>query len=412
VTQKDSIKQMAVIRINIDRFRPLNEYLSNNGGDELLRQVAQRLRLTNAEAMFVAHLNGDDFAILYEISHIRPSVQEHCEHIAKAFSQPFNIFGQDYEITLSMGVAFYPDHGRQLDYLNNCAEQALSEAKNLGGNTIHFYSSENTALLEQGIFIERDLRKAIQNGELIVYYQPKINLNDQKIYGFEALIRWNHPEKGIIPPGMFIPLAEQTSMISEIGQLVIQQTAKQIRKWNDQGFHNICVSVNIVAQQLRRGQLLDDLDEAIKLSCISGSNLELEITESSLVENSETVMNVLNQIKERDINISLDDFGTGYSSLSYLAEFPIDILKIDRSFVSKIGESKQDAIVSAMVAMGKAMGMKVVAEGIETEQQLDFLRQLGCDIAQGYLFSKPLPEQQATEFLEQNMTPETYTYQV
>lgn len=412
VTQKDSIKQMAVIRINIDRFRPLNEYLSNNGGDELLRQVAQRLRLTNAEAMFVAHLNGDDFAILYEISHIRPSVQEHCEHIAKAFSQPFNIFGQDYEITLSMGVAFYPDHGRQLDYLNNCAEQALSEAKNLGGNTIHFYSSENTALLEQGIFIERDLRKAIQNGELIVYYQPKINLNDQKIYGFEALIRWNHPEKGIIPPGMFIPLAEQTSMISEIGQLVIQQTAKQIRKWNDQGFHNICISVNIVAQQLRRGQLLDDLDEAIKLNCISGSNLELEITESSLVENSETVMNVLNQIKERDINISLDDFGTGYSSLSYLAEFPIDILKIDRSFVSKIGESKQDAIVSAMVAMGKAMGMKVVAEGIETEQQLDFLRQLGCDIAQGYLFSKPLPEQQATEFLEQNMTPETYTYQV
>ena len=201
-------------------------------------------------------------------------------------------------------------------------------------------------------------------------------------------------------------------MISEIGQLVIQQTAKQIRKWNDQGFHNICISVNIVAQQLRRGQLLDDLDEAIKLNCISGSNLELEITESSLVENSETVMNVLNQIKERDINISLDDFGTGYSSLSYLAEFPIDILKIDRSFVSKIGEAKQDAIVSAMVAMGKAMGMKVVAEGIETEQQLDFLRQLGCDIAQGYLFSKPLPEQQATEFLEQNMTPETYTYQV
>ncbi|ATO19867.1 histidine kinase [Acinetobacter sp. LoGeW2-3] len=412
VTQKDSIKQMAVIRLNIDRFRPLNEYLSNNGGDELLRQVAQRLRLTNAEAMFVAHLNGDDFAILYEISHIRPSVQEHCDHIAKAFSQPFNVFGQDYEITLSMGVAFYPDHGRQLDYLNNCAEQALSEAKNLGGNTIRFYSSENTALLEQGIFIERDLRKAIQNGELIVYYQPKINFNDQHIYGFEALIRWNHPEKGIIPPGMFIPLAEQTSMISEIGQLVIQQTAKQIRKWNDQGFHNICVSVNIVAQQLRRGQLLDDLDEAIKLNCISGASLELEITESSLVENSETVMNVLNQIKERDINISLDDFGTGYSSLSYLAEFPIDILKIDRSFVSKIGEAKQDAIVSAMVAMGKAMGMKVVAEGIETDQQLNFLRQLGCDIAQGYLFSKPLPEQQATEFLEQNITPETYSYQV
>lgn len=412
VSQKDSIQQMAVIRLNIDRFRPLNEYLSNNGGDELLRQVAQRLRMTNAEALFVAHLNGDDFAIIYEISHIRPSVQHHCERIAQAFSAPFNIYGQDYVITLSMGVAFYPDHGRQLDYLNNCAEQALNEAKNLGGNTIHFYSSQNEGLQEQGIFLERDLRKAIQNNELIVYYQPKINFSDQSIYGFEALIRWNHPEKGIIPPGLFIPLAEQTSLISDIGRLVIQQTAKQIRQWNDLGFNHICVSVNIVAQQLRRGQLLDDLDQAIDDNQISGTSLELEITESSLIENSETVKNLLNEIKQRQIHIALDDFGTGYSSLSYLADFPIDTLKIDRSFVSRIGENKQEAIVSAMVAMGKAMGMTVVAEGIETIEQLEYLRDLDCDIAQGYLFSKPLPEQEATTYLKQNMVKDSYIYQV
>lgn len=412
VSQKDSIQQMAVIRLNIDRFRPLNEYLSNNGGDELLRQVAQRLRMTNAEALFVAHLNGDDFAIIYEISHIRPSVQHHCERIAQAFSAPFNIYGQDYVITLSMGVAFYPDHGRQLDYLNNCAEQALNEAKNLGGNTIHFYSSQNEGLQEQGIFLERDLRKAIQNNELIVYYQPKINFSDQSIYGFEALIRWNHPEKGIIPPGLFIPLAEQTSLISDIGRLVIQQTAKQIRQWNDLGFNHICVSVNIVAQQLRRGQLLDDLDQAIDDNQISGTSLELEITESSLIENSETVKNLLNEIKQRQIHIALDDFGTGYSSLSYLADFPIDTLKIDRSFVSKIGENKQEAIVSAMVAMGKAMGMTVVAEGIETIEQLEYLCDLDCDIAQGYLFSKPLPEQEATTYLKQNMVKDSYIYQV
>lgn len=412
VTQKDSIKQMAVIRINIDRFRPLNEYLSHNGGDELLRQVAQRLRITNAEALFVAHLNGDDFAILYEISHIRPSVQEHCDRISKAFSQPFNVLGQDYVITLSMGIAFYPDHGRQLDYLNNCAEQALAEAKALGGNTIRFYSSENTALLEQGIFIERDLRKAIKNNELVVYYQPKIHITNQHIYGFEALVRWQHPEKGIIPPGMFIPLAEQTSLISEIGRLVIRETAKQIRQWNDEGFRDICVSVNIVAQQLRRGQLLDDLDQAIESTGISGKSLELEITESSLVENSDSVMNLLNEIKERHINISLDDFGTGYSSLSYLADFPIDILKIDRSFVSKIGDKKQEAIVSAMVAMGKAMGMTVVAEGIETVEQLEYLRELKCDIAQGFLFSKPLPVKEASEYLAQTRLNLSYSYQV
>lgn len=412
VSQKDSIQQMAVIRLNIDRFRPLNEYLSNNGGDELLRQVAQRLRMNNAEALFVAHLNGDDFAIIYEISHIRPSVQRHCERIAQAFTTPFNIYGQDYVITLSMGVAFYPDHGRQLDYLNNCAEQALNEAKNLGGNTIHFYSNQSDGLQETGIFLERDLRKAIQNNELIVYYQPKINFSDQRIYGFEALIRWNHPEKGIIPPGLFIPLAEQTSLISDIGRLVIQQTAKQIRQWNNLGFNHICVSVNVVAQQLRRGQLLDDLDQAIADNQISGASLELEITESSLIENSEAVKNLLNEIKQRQIHIALDDFGTGYSSLSYLADFPIDTLKIDRSFVSKIGENKQEAIVSAMVAMGKAMGMTVVAEGIETEEQLAYLRDLDCDIAQGYLFSKPLPEQEATAYLTQNMTNDSYTYQV
>ncbi|ENW87443.1 hypothetical protein F906_00683 [Acinetobacter pseudolwoffii] len=412
VSQKDSIQQMAVIRLNIDRFRPLNEYLSNNGGDELLRQVAQRLRMNNAEALFVAHLNGDDFAIIYEISHIRPSVQRHCERIAQAFTTPFNIYGQDYVITLSMGVAFYPDHGRQLDYLNNCAEQALNEAKNLGGNTIHFYSNQSDGLQETGIFLERDLRKAIQNHELIVYYQPKINFSDQRIYGFEALIRWNHPEKGIIPPGLFIPLAEQTSLISDIGRLVIQQTAKQIRQWNNLGFNHICVSVNVVAQQLRRGQLLDDLDQAIADNQISGASLELEITESSLIENSEAVKNLLNEIKQRQIHIALDDFGTGYSSLSYLADFPIDTLKIDRSFVSKIGKNKQEAIVSAMVAMGKAMGMTVVAEGIETEEQLAYLRDLDCDIAQGYLFSKPLPEEEATAYLTQNMTNDSYTYQV
>lgn len=409
VSQQDSIKQLAVIRLNIDRFRPLNEYLSNNGGDELLRQVAQRLRLTNAEALFVAHLNGDDFAIVYEISHIRPSVIEHCERIAKAFSLPFNIMGQDHLITLSMGVAFYPEHGRQLDYLNNCAEQALSEAKNLGGNATRYYSNKNAALLEKGIFLERDLRKALQRDELVVYYQPKINFRDKNIYGFEALVRWNHPSKGIIPPSLFIPQAEQTSLISDIGRIVIQQTARQIRCWNAMGFNNICVSVNIVAQQLRRGQLLADLDEAIAASGISGASLELEITESSLIENSESIKNLLHEIKSRRINISLDDFGTGYSSLSYLADFPIDILKIDRSFVSKIGQNKQEAIVSAMIAMGKAMGMTVVAEGIETEQQLQYLHGLDCDIAQGYLFSKPLPEAEATEYLTQNARMPIYT---
>ncbi len=251
--------------------------------------------------------------------------------------------------------------------------------------------------------IERDLRQAIKNDELIVYYQPKINFHDQQVSGFEALVRWNHPEKGLIPPGLFIPIAEQTSLISEIGHIVIQQTAKQIRDWQALGFDNIRVSVNIVAQQLQRGHLLEDIDEALNTYHISGESLELEITESSLLENTDEVKYILEEIKKRHIHISLDDFGTGYSSLSYLTDFPIDVLKIDRSFVSKIGHSKQEAIVSAMIAMGKAMGMTIVAEGIETEHQLQYLRKLNCDIAQGFLFSKPLPQQDATRFLSEKM---------
>lgn len=409
ISQQDSLQQLAVIRLNIDRFRPLNEYLSNNGGDELLRQVAQRLRITNAEALFVAHLNGDDFAIVYEISHIRPSIEEHCERITKAFNLPFNVQGQEHIITLSMGVSLYPEHGRQLDYLNNCAEQALSEAKRLGGNTVKYYALDNTKLLEQDVHLERDLRQAIKNDELIVYYQPKVDFHNYQVVGFEALVRWQHPSKGIIPPNLFIPIAEQTSLISEIGREVIQQTAQQIQKWQQLGFNNIRVSVNVVAQQLQRGQLLQDLDDALATYQISGDSLELEITESSLVENSSTVKSLLDEIKQRHIHISLDDFGTGYSSLSYLTDFPIDSLKIDRSFISKIGHSKQEAIVSAMIAMGKAMGMTVVAEGIETEQQLQYLQNLKCDIAQGYLFSKPLPEQEATLFLQARQDSRAYS---
>ncbi len=302
------------------------------------------------------------------------------------------------------GVSLYPEHGRQLDYLNNCAEQALSEAKRLGGNTIKYYTLDNTKLLEQDVHLERDLRQAIKNDELIVYYQPKIDFHNYQVVGFEALVRWQHPSKGIIPPNLFIPIAEQTSLISDIGRVVIQQTAKQIREWNLLGFDHIRVSVNVVAQQLQRGQLLQDLDDAINTYQISGASLVLEITESSLVENSTTVKSLLDEIKQRDIHIALDDFGTGYSSLSYLTDFPIDILKIDRSFISKIGNTKQEAIVNAIIAMGKAMDMTVVAEGIETEQQLQYLQNLNkCDIAQGYLFSRPLPESEATQFLKANL---------
>ncbi|MFW1950329.1 EAL domain-containing protein [Acinetobacter beijerinckii] len=407
-----SIQHLAVIRLNIDRFRALNELLSNQAGNELLKQVAQRLRISNIDALLVAHLSADDFAIIYEMSPLHPPINQLCSNIVEAFSKPFYIADQEYVVSISIGVAIYPEHGRQVDNLNTHAEQALTEAKRLGGNTIRYYSSERTNFVAKHTDLELDLRKAIQNNELVVYYQPKIFAKDCQINGFEALIRWKHPTKGLIMPDIFIPLAESTSLISDIGRFVLYEAAKQIQAWKKLGFHHIHIGVNIVAQQILRGQLLHDIDAVLEQYAISGENLELEITESAFLENTESVKTILNAVKERNISIALDDFGTGYSSLAYLTEYPIDILKIDRAFISKIGNPKQDAIVNAMIAMGKTIGLKVVAEGVETEQQREYLKRQNCDILQGYLFAKPLTAIHATEYLQQHMRLSTARYSI
>ena len=402
ITHKNANKQLAIILLNVDRFRSINEYLTNHGGDKLLKQLAQRLQMCNSDALFLAHLNGDNFAIVYEQSHNCPSIHQHCERITHALSTPFHINNEDHTITISMGISFYPEHGQHIDYLNSCAEQALNKAKSLGGNMTLTYNPQMDTNLDQDACLERDLRHALKRNELVVYYQPKLYFKTLKIQGFEALIRWKHPEKGLIPPDVFLPMAEKTSLISEIGKLVIEQSAKQIQKWQNMGYKDITISLNVVAQQLHRGNLLCFIDQTLAKYQISGKNLELEITESFLVDKSDVVKKTLKAIKKRNISISLDDFGTGYSSLSYLTNFPIDTLKIDRCFISKIGHPQQEAVVSTIIAMGKAMGMTVVAEGVETEEQKSYLANLNCDIAQGFLFSNVLSEQDATMYLIQN----------
>ncbi|OLV80959.1 histidine kinase, partial [Acinetobacter baumannii] len=296
-----SFKNLALIRINIDRFRAFNEFLNNDSGDELLKQFAQRLRLTNINAILVAYLNGDDFAIIYEISPIHPNIEQYCQNILQALNAPFYIDEQEYFITASIGVACFPEHGRQIDHLNNHAEQALSEAKRLGGNTISYYCNKTTNPYKTAD-LEQELRKAIQNDEFVVYYQPKINLNDKSIKGFEALIRWQHPEKGLVMPNMFIPFAERSSLISDIGKVVLDKVGKQLQEWKKAGYADVRVSVNIVAQQIHRGLLLSDLDEVLDTYHLDGSNLELEITESALLDNTDNVKKLLHSIKERNIS--------------------------------------------------------------------------------------------------------------
>lgn len=401
INNHPQLKHFAIIRLNIDRFRLFNEFLNHHAGDELLRQVAHRLRTCCQNAQLVAYLNNDDFAVIYNVNNHNFSIHHKARAILEAFAQPFNIDGQDQGISISIGIALYPEHGRQIDSLMSHADMALADAKGLGGNTIRFYNTDTSPLFDDSVLLKRDLQDALKKQQLLVYYQPQICSTSLNIIGFEALVRWQHPTRGLISPERFIPLAEETSLISEIGQFVLLESCRQIQIWRKLGFKNIRVSVNIVAQQIHRGQLLTDLDAAMQKYQVSGAQLELELTEGSLLDYSEHVIDLLSQVKQRNISISLDDFGTGYSSLAYLSKFPIGTLKIDKAFISKIGHHKDAAIVDAIIAMGKAMGMLVIAEGVETRAQVEYLQQQGCDVLQGFYFSKPLSALETTQYLNQ-----------
>lgn len=404
-------EKFALIRLNIDRFRFLNDSLQNDGGDLLLKYVAKRLRIVSTESILLARLGGDDFAVIYESTRFRNSdIKSLCKKIMQAFEQPFTVHDQELIINVSIGIAMFPEHGRQVDSLSNHAERALQEAKRLGGNTIRFYTKDEHFPSSSRVHLENALRKAIINDELVVHYQPKVNAKTKRINGFEALVRWQHPEHGLISPVQFIPLAEETSLISNIGEIVLNKTCAQLRAWQSIGFNDIKISVNVVAQQIQRGNLIEEIDSIIDFHQIDPRLLELEITESSLMDDAQVVMQVLQQLKARHITIALDDFGTGYSSLSYLGQYPIDVLKIDRSFISRTDDQHhQQAIVKAILAMGHALNMSIVAEGVETQQQADFLTREGCDTLQGFLISKPLTPEDATAFLQAHYSVDALT---
>ena len=401
LSKSKNLSHFSIIRLNIDRFRNFNEYLNHQMGDEVLKEVSRRLKQSCSKAVLISYLNNDDFALIYNLNQSHVSIQQIVDQINQTFQQPFYINGQEHQISISMGIAIYPNHGRQIGTLNSHAEAALAEAKRLGGNTVYYYDNKPESIFESDIEIERGLRQAIKNHELEIYYQPKVLSQNLRVCGFEALIRWNHPKYGMITPDRFIPIAELTSLISDIGKLVIFQTCKQLHLWRDLGFNDIHISINIVAQQVHRGEFLTFIDDALEQYQLPPETIEFELTESSLLDKSAHVLEILNKIKEKKIRIALDDFGTGYSSLAYLAEYPIDTLKIDRSFIAQIGHAKNNAIVDAIISLGKAMGMRLVAEGVENQQQIDYLRKQGCEYFQGYFFSKPLNAKDSTLFLQQ-----------
>jgi diguanylate cyclase (GGDEF)-like protein len=400
--QKNNKYQFAVLFLDCDRFKVINESLGHLVGDELLVAVTHRLKSILSSNNVIARFGGDEFAILlHDIYHIT-SVTYVADQILKAFSFPFQLRRNEVFINASIGVALGSDSYEQAEHILRDADTAMYRAKTLGKGQYHVFEPTMHIAAVQALQLENDLRKAINQEEFIVHYQPIISLCTGKIAGFEALVRWQHPTKGIVPPNVFIPLAEETGLINYIGKLVLLQACHQMQKWYQEKFidESISMSVNISAKQFAQLDIVEQIDQVVIETKINPQNLKLEITESAFINNAQSAKAILQELRQREIQLSIDDFGTGYSSLSYLHNFPVDTLKVDRSFVSQLDGSLESlGLIPAIKKIAETMKMNVVAEGVETEKQLTQLRELNCEYGQGYFFAKPLPEKEATELL-------------
>ncbi len=392
-------KRMAILMMDLDKFKAVNDNFGHAAGDELLKQVAKRIQNRIREVDTVARLGGDEFVILLEdISHIDDAARV-AELIVQDLSQLFQLEQSDgIQIGASIGISLYPEHGDDPELLIDHADTALYHAKDAGRGRFAYFSEELTIAVRERIELETRLRRAINNQELRLHYQPQVDISTGKIIGTEALIRWIDPENGFISPNHFIPLAEETGLIEKIGEWVVYEACRQGKIWMSHGITELTIAVNVSPVQFQRCDLNELILNALRDTGFPAARLELELTESGLMENQEKVIGILNNLRAQGIRLAIDDFGTGYSSLAYLKRFPLDVLKIDKSFIDDIPQLKDDMEITAtIIAMGKILGFKVLAEGVETPEQLDFLRKKGCDIYQGYIKSKPLP---ADDFLK------------
>jgi diguanylate cyclase (GGDEF)-like protein/PAS domain S-box-containing protein len=393
---------MGVLQLDLNRFKIINDTLGYVFGDQLLQNVAQRLRACTREVDSVFRLGDDGFAVLLDdILHTQDAARV-AKRILSACSQPFLISDKELFITVSIGVSLFPGDGDQFELLLKNAETAMLRAKELGiSNYQHYKPSMNTQAFEQ-LTLEHNLQKALKKNQFLVFYQPIIDLRTREIRGAEALVRWNHPELGMISPVQFIPLAEEIGLIIPIGEWVLETACRQMRLWQQQFNKESVISVNLSGRQFQQQDLATSVDRILKLTEFDARNLKLEITESIGMNNPEQTYTTLNKLKEMGILIAIDDFGTGYSSLSYLNRFPIDTLKIDRSFVMEMSqETPESAIVDAILAMAHSLDLSVIAEGVETPDQASYLLAHGCEEVQGFYFSKPVCAEEFTRLLKQ-----------
>ena len=388
---KRSNLKHALIIIDLDNFKNVNDSLGHPMGDRLLTEVAKRLSLCVRGSDAVARLGGDEFTVLVERISDPLSASEVCQKITEILTPAFQLDDYEVVITPSMGIVIYPDHGDSADTLLRNADAAMYHAKNRGRNNFQFFSAEMNADAVQRLNLESDLRHALDGNEIVVHYQPKVDFDEGSIAGMEALVRWQSEERGMVSPGAFIPIAEQSGLILPLGEKVLSIAAHQTRLWVDGQLMDGRVAVNLSPHQFQQKNLLERIDEILDQSGLNPEHLELEITEGAVMEDAEAAMAVMGSIRDRGIQLSIDDFGTGYSSLAYLKRFPVNTLKIDLAFIRDMNHSDEDKnIVASIIDLAHNLNLKVVAEGVETHDQVETLRSLGCNQMQGYLFSKPV----------------------
>ena len=384
-------RQIAVLFLDLDRFKNINDTLGHPTGDKLLLEVAKRIKRLVREQDTLGRLGGDEFLLLIEQLGGTREAAMVAQKILEAFVQPFAVEGHELYLSASIGISLFPVDGQNGATLVRNADMAMYRAKEQGRNNYQFYTQKLTDSAVERVALETALRRALERGELLLHYQPQIDLKSGLLIGAEALIRWQHPEMGLVLPERFIHLAEENGLIRPIGEWVLFSACDQMRAWREQGFMLPHIAVNLSGHQLKKAGFVELVRHALRETRVEPGWLELEVTESFIMSQAEEAIGMLDQLKEMGVQLAIDDFGTGYSSLSHLKQLPVHKLKIDRSFVQGIPQDSNDAAIArAVIALGSSMQLRVIAEGVETEQQQDFLRAEGCDEGQGYLYGRPV----------------------
>lgn len=392
---------VALVDIDLDNFKNINDTLGHSYGDEMLIDVAHRLSEVLTEDDYLARIGGDEFVVLTQNLNDIPAYEEKIKKIQKVFTYPFILSTKEFFVTVSMGITFAPKDGKSTQTLIKNMDSAMYVAKENGKNNYCYFDDSINDRMMKKIEMQSELRKAIENDEFEVYYQAQMDLETDRVVGFEALARWNHPKNGVIMPKEFIPVAEENGLIVAIGKKMLYGACKQLREWELAGYNDIIMAVNLSARQFRDADFVKMVMEVLEETKANAKFLEFEITESIALDDMEYTVATIKKLQELGITFSLDDFGTGYSSLNYLKKLPVNNLKIDKSFLDTVLENKSDQkIISTMIELAKVLNIEVIAEGVEYSEQEQFLKNVNCNKAQGYFYSKPVPKEDASDLLK------------